>query len=276
MTKYKTTVDFIHVCSDFDGRRLEELANNLGLTVDSLEPHGPHVVEIAQFVRNLDEQYHNFEPKAKEPETFLGATLHSHIASDLRAAIVLILSRHNYQANIILRHLLESFVMTLWGDVGSNFKGSFAYLLETKECKPYRSEQRVTWGFDKRLPNRSIKERLERILLLNFLEKTGRDFYGEYLANASSCDLILVLSLPLCADCIRSRKGKVNYQEFHLDTRIRKTGKEDEHAVYRTDFGFICSFCGKQKLSEGFAYGIPEPTDMLDMLVAISEDKIAP
>lgn len=59
-----------------------------------------------------------------------------------------------------------------------------------------------------------------------------------------------------------------------MNDSVRKKGKEDIHAIYKSDFGFSCSFCGKQKKSAGHAMGIPEAEDMLEMLIAILEDNI--
>lgn len=273
MSKYKTTVDFIRICKEFaTSEETVPLAKNIGLPSKVLTHSKSKLKKIANFIVYLDTNNHKFSQRS---QPFLTTTLHGHIASDFRSIMILILQEQNYQANIVTRHLIETFVMTLWGDLAAGFRDAFDYLIDTKEWKPYRSMQRMTWEFDSRFPNRSIKERLERVRLLNFMPQTGRGFYDEYFAKASSCDLILLLSLPICAACMKKLQGRINCQEFHLDTRIRKTGKEDEHAKYRTDFGFLCSFCRKQRLSQGYAMGIPEPSDMLDMLVAVCDERLA-
>lgn len=276
MSRYRTTVDFIHLCRDLDGQaRLEALANNIRFQTKDLNKSRKNIESIMEFVKQVDSDYHKFEVKSDVDRIFLGETLHSHIASDLRSSIILALTDHSYQLNIIMRHFIESFVMTLWADIASNFRGTFNYFLEPEEWKPYRSPQRMTWNFDRRFPNRSIKERLERIRLINMVPEEGKAFYRKYFSSATPCDLTLLLSLPICETCMKDNKDKIKYREFHLDPRIRKTGKEDKHAAYKTDFGFVCCFCGKQKLTQGFAMGIPETSDMLDMLVSISEDRFA-
>jgi len=275
MSRYRTTVDFIHLSRAYDKKAMfEALAKNIRFQVEILNPHRKNIESIMEFVKQVDSNYHKLKRKGDADSIFLGTTLHSHIASDLRSMIVLALTDHSYQLNIIMRHFIESFIMSLWADIASNFRGSFNYFLDPEEWKPYRSRQRVTWDFDRRFPNRSIKERLERIRLINMLPEEGKAFYGKYFSSATSCDLTLLLSLPICETCMKDHKDEINYKEFHLDPKIRKTGREDKHAVYKTDFGFVCCFCGKQKLTQGFAMGIPETSDMLDMLVSISEDRL--
>jgi hypothetical protein len=51
-------------------------------------------------------------------------------------------------------------------------------------------------------------------------------------------------------------------------------GKEDEHAYHGTDFGYYRSFCKRQKSTEGFAMGILDLDDMVEMLaVTVVDDK---
>jgi len=134
--------------------------------------------------------------------------------------------------------------MSLWADITSRFQGSFNYFLDTKEWKPYKSTQQVTWKMEKNLlPNRTIQEKLERIRLINFIDLKDKNFYKEYFLKASECDLTLLLSLPICEKCLKKKKSEVKFIEYDLDPKIRKKGREDKHAVYKTDFGFVCSFC---------------------------------
>jgi hypothetical protein len=262
------TVDFIHLCRLDRGKdTLEGLANNLNLDIEIIEQYEDEIEKIMDFMLIVDDITHK-----RDENEFLADTFHADIASDLRSIIILSVLNQRYQANIILRHFIETFIVSIWADIISRFQDSFDYFLDTKEWKPYKSIQRVTWEFDKNSPNRSIKERLERIRLINMIDLEGKDFYKEYFSKACSCDLILLLSLPICEKCMTKYKGKVNFKEFDLDPKIRKKGKEDKHAVYKTDFGFICSFCGYQKLSQGFAMGIPDVSTMADMLVAVIDD----
>lgn len=271
------TVDFIHLCRDHKNERLALLANNLGLPMEAVKLHQKELKLIMEFVKKIDERHHKSEELIKrirtdETTTFLGTTLHGHLASDLRSIILLSISNQEYQANVILRHFIETFLMSIWADLLSGFRDIFDYFLITEEWKPYRSIQRMTWEFEKNLPYRSIKEKLERIRLINVIDLEGRDFYREYFSNATSCDLILLLALPVCKECRKKYKEKINFIEFHLDPQIRRKGFEDKHAKYKTDFGYVCSFCGRQRLADGFARGIPDLHAMADMLVAVVDD----
>jgi hypothetical protein len=269
-----TTTQFLHISKEGgDTKRLKQLARKTGIPFARFEYRRKEVIRVLDFARDLDTKYHDYVDE-DDSEVFLGLTLHTHIASDLRSLIILAIEEQNFQANIILRHLIDSFVFTLWADLTCRFRGTFNYFIDSKEWKDFRSEQRVTWKFHSNLPNRSIEERLERIRLLNFIKASGRKYYKRYFESASSCDLLNLLSLPICGECMKKRKGRVNFQEFHLDMALRKTGKEDMHAIYRSDFGFTCSFCGRQRISSGFAHGIPDSQDMLDMLAAILNDDL--
>lgn len=182
MHKYPTTVNFIHICRDEKEQvRLNVLAKNIGFQLKTLRPYRKDILRICDFVKEIDEKLHSLVADDTENEIFLGQTLHGHIASDLRSLIILGLSGQNYQLNIVLRHFIEVFVMTLWADIGSGFRGSYNYFLETEEWKPYRSRQRLTWDLDRNFPNRSIKERLERIRLLNMIEGEGKEVYKKIL-----------------------------------------------------------------------------------------------
>lgn len=264
------TVDFIHLCRLDRGKdTLEGLANNLNLDIEIIEQYGDEIEKIMDFMLIVDDITHE-----KDENEFLADTFHAHIASDLRSIIILSVLNQRYQANIILRHFIETFLVSIWADLTSGFRDSFHYFLDTEEWKPYRSIQKVTWKMEgSSNKNRSIKERLERIRLINMIDLEKKDFYKEYFSQASDCDLILLLCLPICDECMEKYENEVNFHEFHLDPEVRKEGKEDEHAVYKSDFGFICSFCGHQKLTQGFAMGIPDVPAMADMLVAVVDDQ---
>jgi hypothetical protein len=278
MVKYPTTIDFIHLCDVPKGKeRLKALAEATGFNVEIIEPYEKDIDKILDFIQKVDKKYHEMaeEKSFFEENSFFGETLHAHLSSDLRSIIILSISKQDYQANIILRHFIETFIISIWADITSRFQGSFNYFLDTKEWKPYRSHQQVTWDMKKNsLPNRSIKERLERIRLINTINLEGKAFYKEYFSKASYCDFTLLLPLPICEKCMKNKenKGKIKFEEFHLDPKIRKRGKEDKHAVYKTDFGFICSFCGYQKLTQGYARGIPEVPAMSKMLIQVIDD----
>lgn len=94
------------------------------------------------------------------------------------------------------------------------------------------------------------------------------------------CDILNLLSLPICSSCMDPTKmngPKINYIKDLTPRRIRKLGKEDKHAHYKTDFGYYCSFCKRQKLTQGFALGVPDFENMIDMLAEaiVNDDKIS-
>lgn len=264
-----STIDFIHLCRLAKGKeRLRALAKDIGFKEELIEPYEEDIDIILDFILKIDKKCHELHGE----EFFFGLTLHAHIASDLRSILLLSISKQEYQANIILRHFIEIFIVSIWADITSRFQDSFDYFFDNEQWKPYRSIQRVTWEMEGNLPNRSIKEKLERIRLINMIDLEGRDFFREYFSKASSCDLTLLLSLPICEKCMEKYKNKINFFEYHLDPEIRKKGLEDIHAVYKTDFGFICSFCNHQKLTVGLAMGVPDVPAMAHMLVAAIDD----
>ena len=275
MVKYITTSKFNILCKNFDGdERLNKLAKNLAIPYVSLSPHKEKINKILDFVKDIDTKCHEFIEEDDKVGVFFAHTIHSHIPSDIRSMMILAITEQHYQLNIILRHFVESFVVTLWGDVIPQFRDSLDYILG-KRWKEFRNMQRMTWDYNKNFPHRSVKERLARIRLINQVSLDGREFYHEYFSKCSSCDVILLFSLSICTDCKKNFKGRVDFNDFHLDPKVRSTGREDEHAIYKTDFGLQCAFCNKQKETEGFAVGIPEPSDMLDMLIPVTNDELS-
>jgi hypothetical protein len=97
------------------------------------------------------------------------------------------------------------------------------YLLYPEEWKPYRSLQKIIWKPDERnYPQRSIRERLERIRLINFERGQGKEFYKRYFRRANMCDILILLSLPICSSCMQ--ESKINYIKYHIPERLRKQG----------------------------------------------------
>jgi hypothetical protein len=190
--------------------------------------------------------------------------------------IILSVTGQQNQSNLVLRHLIENMIYSIWADLISKFSMVTEYLLYPEEWKPYRSLQKIIWKPDERnYPQRSIRERLERIRLINFEHGQGKEFYKRYFRRANMCDILILLSLHICSSCMQ--ESKINYIKYHIPERLRKQGKEDEHAYYRTDFGYYCSFCKREKLTQGFASGIPDFENMIEMLAEaiVYEDKVS-
>jgi hypothetical protein len=272
----RTSWSFIHICNETDhNKRLDELAKKIGFAAQVLTPYRNKLNSIMDFISELDGLCHVYDDK-RHPYFLLYYTVHQHIPSDLRSLIILAATKQNYQLNIILRHFIEVFIVTLFADLTCNFKDAFYFFLYSKQWKPYRIKQRIYWEFQKDFPNRSIKNRLENIKLLNLISGNVKRFYKRYIASASYCDFRNLFSLPICKSCKNDPqyKGQVKYYPYHLNIKLRKKGKEDIHSKFKTNFTYVCSFCNKSKLTSGYTIGIPNTTDMLDMLIAISPDRI--
>lgn len=126
MSKYKTTADFIRICKDFaNSEETAPLAKNIGLPGKVLTHSKSKLKKVASFIGYLDANNHKFSQRS---QPFLTTTLHGHIARDFRSIMILIMREQNYQANIVTRHLIETFVMTLWGDLAAGFRDAFDYI----------------------------------------------------------------------------------------------------------------------------------------------------
>lgn len=271
--KYISTRNFIKICHEPHTKRLEAFRKSVGLEPGFLQLYLQEIEKILKFVSEIDTSYHNFDQNKITRKTFFGQIFHAFIVSDLRAMIILSITGQQNQVNIILRHLIENLIYSLWADFTSKFSIITEYFLYPEEWKPFRTQQKILWDQDERnYPQRSIRERLERIRLLNFESKGGKEFYRKYFRTATMCDILILLSLPICSSCIQksdlatNKIQKINYRVYHISRSVRKQGKEDEHAFYRTDFGYYCSFCKRQRLTEAFALGIPDVDDMIEML----------
>lgn len=136
-------------------------------------------------------------------------------------------------------------------------------------------DHRVYWDkFDS--PNRSMKQRLDRIKMLNSLRGHGKRLYKRYFLTASEVDLRLLLSLPICDEC-KNKQDKNNlkmyYRRYHINSNVSKKGKEDKEAKYKTDFRFTCNFCYRQKSIRRYVMGVPDTPDMIEMLKQITDDR---
>jgi hypothetical protein len=74
---------------------------------------------------------------------------------------------------------------------------------------------------------------------------------------------------------MKEKRGKINFIRFHLNRELRRQHKEDKDARYKTDFGYFCCFCQKQRLTEGYAMGIPNMKDMIKMLASLTDDSVS-
>ena len=270
MINYVSTKKFIQICTKEENRRYNAFCKSVCLDKQITDHYRNDIEKILNFVKEIDIAYHKFDKyNVKKNRTVFGQIFHTFVASDLRAMIILSITEQQIQSNIILRHLIENLIYSLWADLISRFTLITEFLLYPEEWKPYRAIQKIVWNPDeKNYPQRSIRERLERIRLINFESKDGKQFYQKYFTKATMYDILILLSLPICHSCMQDPKigGKVNCRKYHVSTILRKQGKEDKHAHYKTDFGYHCSFCKRQKLTQGYALGIPDFNDMIEML----------
>jgi hypothetical protein len=278
MVKYTTTLNFIRICSKKDNARYNAFSKSIDLDKQVIFQYRNDVEKILDFVKKIDTLSHKFDEYDRRNETFLAQIFHTFIVSDLRAMTILLVNGQQNQSNMILRHLIENLIYSLWADLISRFSKITDYLilLQPEEWKRYKNTQKILWNPDeKNYPQRSIRERLERIRLINFERKKGKEFYKKYFRKATMCDILILLSLPVCSSCMQNPElsAKIDYRKYHIQKSLRKQGKEDEHAYYKTDFGTHCSFCKRVKLTEGFALGIPDFDNMIQMLAeAVVQD----
>jgi hypothetical protein len=141
------------------------------------------------FIKEIDIQIHDNE--GDEPFTALGQTFHSNLSSDLRALIILAITKQNFQMNIILRHFIEFFIVSLWIEIGSRFTGGFNYYLYSEK-----------WN--------QIQDRLSDIIILNGIK--GKNPLLKYFQTANEYDFRFLLSLPICK-CGKANRER-NYKRF--------------------------------------------------------------
>jgi hypothetical protein len=265
--------EFIHICNKTDQERQEALKNGLGFEKANIQRHWNDIEKVLNFVREIDESNYKFD---KGRIKFFSVVFHDYISSDLRSLLILFLTGQNYQLNIVLRHFIETFIYSLWADIVSNFKGTLDYYLFSRQWKPFRTKQEISWEINKNLPNRSIKERLERVRIINSSRLSAKKFYKLYFSTASSRDIELLFSLPICKRCYDTEANRdIISASYRTDPILRRRGKEDKSAVYRTDFGYVCSFCNKQRFTTRYAKGVLDMNDMIKMLRFIIDDKYA-
>jgi hypothetical protein len=263
MTDSESTIDFIHICQKERRQRLSLLAEKLHFQETALGPYKQDITEIMDFIKKIDDRIHNNEEN--NPVTALGQTFHFSSSSDLRALIILAVTRQNFQMNIILRHFIEFFIVSLWIEIGSQFTGGFNYYLESDKWKQYwnDSKHRITWS--------EIKGRLEEIKRIN--KKGNRNFYETYFATADESDFRLLLSLPICEQCRKDKSTMYYRYTVSLVKRIT-TQKVDRKAIYKTGYAYQCHFCKQKALIKGYMMGLLDTRDMIEMTKVIAADQV--
>jgi hypothetical protein len=264
--------EFIHLCNEDGIQRFDAFKNSIGFSQQSVKKYWTDIEKILDFIKEMDRMCHKYDNYLASRTTFFGEIFHEYIYNDLRALVILYLSQQKYQLNIVLRHFIEIFIYSLWADLISNFRGTLDYYLFSDEWKAHRSDHKMSWKIDRNFPNRSIRERLERIRLVNLSNLNFKRFSKHYFLKSTYYDIDLLFSLSICKMCLDKRDDVV-FTRYHSDRILRKKGKEDTRAHFKTDFGYICSFCNKQNLTTGYTRGILEMDDMLDMLANVVDKK---
>jgi hypothetical protein len=212
------------------------------------------------FIKEIDNRIHDNE--GDEPFTALGQTFHSNLSSDLRALIILAITKQNFQMNIILRHFIEFFIVSMWIEIGSRYTGGFDYYLYSEKWKEYRRDQKFNWN--------QIQNRLNDIIILNGVR--GKNPLMKYFQTANEYDFRLLLSLPVCDNCGKDNR-KRNYKRFETNLeKRRRTQKLEGKAVYKTVLSNKCLICTNRKTINGYVMGIPETEDMVRMLKLITTE----
>jgi hypothetical protein len=204
--------EFIHISNKYGKDRFDSFKAGIGVEEDNaIRRYWKEIEKILDFIRELDSLCHKYNISKL---TFFGHVFHEYIQSDLLSLIILFLTGQKYQLNIVLRHFIEIFMYSLFADLISNFKGTFDYFLYSEEWKPFRDKQRISWEFNKNFPNRSVKQRLERIRLINLSRSKEKKFYKHYFATANQYDIGILFSLPICRDCIEEHKKNIKHINF--------------------------------------------------------------
>jgi hypothetical protein len=142
--RFQSTYNFIHICREHKTRRLKSLAKNLHFDHAKLQPFEQDITKIMDFIKEIDVRIHKNE--GDPPSTALGQTFHTNLSSDLRALIILAITKQNFQMNIVLRHFIEFFIVSLWIEIGSRFTAGFYYYLFSEKWKKYRKDHKFTWN----------------------------------------------------------------------------------------------------------------------------------
>ena len=258
--RFQSTYDFIHICRERKPQRLRKLAMKIRFDYARLKPFEEDIIKIMDFIKEIDIRLHKEE--VEDPFTALGQIFHYNISSDLRALIILAITKQYFQMNIILRHFIEFFIVSLWIEIGSRFTGGFDYYLESERWKKYRTEHRLTW--------RQIEDRLNDIIILNGIG--GKNPLEKYFQTANEYDFRLLLALPICDGCAKKNPER-NHEKFQTNLRTRrKTQKIEKKAIYKMVLSNACLVCKEKKTINRYVMGIPGIDDMVRMLKQITSE----
>lgn len=111
MRRFGSTFQFIHICREGREQRIKTLAKKLHIEEMSLDANKENIHQIMDFIKKIDKRCHDLE--GDPPYTALGQTFHYSLSSDLRTLIILAITEQYFQMNIVLRHFIEFFIVSL-------------------------------------------------------------------------------------------------------------------------------------------------------------------
>lgn len=243
--------------------RLQSFISTYNISNNKLKPLWDRINQILDFLKDLDEKIHTYDKYFSKSYkvSILDDIFHGYLNTDISAMLMLFCNHHKFQANLLLRHFIETLIIIFFSDMISNFAGHFHELL-SDHWKKNRKNLLIRMKKDKNLP--SIKERIERIKTLNPYDKKV-EFYSYYFSKANLIDLTILFSLPTCSLCRRVRVGIKKYY-YDVTNERKKNGKEHKDAKFHTDFFTKCTICKEIKDCNYFSIGIPDTDDMLNIL----------
>ncbi len=251
----KNPVNFINISHERDNYRLNIFYEYLGITKRKYFNSKEDLEKILDFVSNLDkiDRYSNWNTD------FLFDAHHNTLSSDIFSIVLLFLSNQKIQMNIILRHFIETITYCLFADIISNFEGSFFPLYYTS-WKPYRQQYRLSWKDNK--IRHGLKTRLNEIKLINSKHKDFESFYKYYLLKATSKDIDILFSLPICKECYKSKPDEDKRSQFYTLKSLRK---DIDDAKFKTNILDTCCFCSKNNITH-YTNGITDYETMYKLL----------
>ena len=150
MIKYVSTANFIQICCKKDNLRYNAFCRTVGINKQTINQYWNDIEKIFDLVKKIDISYHKFDRHKMKKKTVFGQIFHTFVASDLRAMIILSITGQQTQSNIVLRHLIENLIYSLWADLISKFTIINDYLLYPDEWKPYKTIQKILWKPDEK------------------------------------------------------------------------------------------------------------------------------
>ncbi len=137
-------ISFIYISKLKGKERKESIQSMMNVTDYTFNKYYSKIEMILDFIGNLDRRIHlrrNFFPGYN----FLDEVFHTVIFFDFYSCILLFLKSQRYQMNIILRHLIETFLSIIYSDIMSGFNGNFYSVYFIEDWQSSRSIFKLFW-----------------------------------------------------------------------------------------------------------------------------------